>query len=323
MIREGGLTFVCSNSSPAPTFHNSHFLQLEARRERAEEMDSLRKLEDLQTTMMLMQSDGILTTSSDHDSDRFIANLVLFLMQPCGELDLEKKSALVSEYLPKISSGFLEKASVCLTQKKGFQQQILEKDSKFGSEDKSCSEPLTTNYEEMATIGLDAMQRANSTVEDFCRSYFMFHGMDANNLQALFKYLPLLSFTESYIYQLDSLNEKILHVPSYGVKYSEEGSEEENMRLMAKFTNAFKEDPFRSLAGLLDSRGLLTNRIREEFKHGEEYWALERKLCCALANKKEISVEDVIKAIHLKSFDYRVLNLLLYQLRGEQLFEGC
>ncbi|GMN33849.1 hypothetical protein TIFTF001_004371 [Ficus carica] len=164
-------------------------------------MDSLRKLEDLQTTMMLMQSDGILTTSSDHDSDRFIANLVLFLMQPCGELDLEKKSALVSEYLPKISSGFLEKASVCLTQKKGFQQQILEKDSKFGSEDKSCSEPLTTNYEEMATIGLDAMQRANSTVEDF------------------------------------------------------------------------------------------------------------------------ISVEDVIKAIHLKSFDYRVLNLLLYQLRGEQVAE--
>lgn len=32
----------------------------------------------------------------------------------------------------------------------------------------------------------------------------------------------------------------------------------------------------------------------------------------------QISVEDVIKAIHLKSFDYRVLNLLLYQLRGEQ-----
>lgn len=52
----------------------------------------------------------------------------------------------------------------------GFQQQILEKDSQFGSEDKSCSEPMTTNYEEMATIGLDAMQRANSTIEDFVSS---------------------------------------------------------------------------------------------------------------------------------------------------------
>lgn len=34
----------------------------------------------------------------------------------------------------------------------------------------------------------------------------------------------------------------------------------------------------------------------------------------------------MIKAIHLKSFDYRVLNLLLYQLRGEQvafLYDIC
>lgn len=27
-------------------------------------------------------------------------------------------------------------------------------------------------------------------------------------------------------------------------------------------------------------------------------------------------MEDVMRAIHLKSFDYRVLNLLMYQLRG-------
>ncbi|KAJ6413628.1 hypothetical protein OIU84_006433 [Salix udensis] len=35
-------------------------------------------------------------------------------------------------------------------------------------------------------------------------------------------------------------------------------------------------------------------------------------------NQTEILVEDVMRAIHLKSFDYRVLNLLLYQLRGEK-----
>lgn len=56
-------------------------------------------------------------------------------------------------------------------------------------------------------------------------------------------------------------------------------------------------------------------RIREELKYGEEYWALERKLCGA---SEQISVEDALRAIHLKSFDYRVLNLLLYQLRGEE-----
>ncbi|KAK7860122.1 hypothetical protein CFP56_042191, partial [Quercus suber] len=31
-----------------------------------------------------------------------------------------------------------------------------------------------------------------------------------------------------------------------------------------------------------------------------------------------ISIEDVMRAIHLKSSDYRIINLLLYQLRGEK-----
>lgn len=31
----------------------------------------------------------------------------------------------------------------------------------------------------------------------------------------------------------------------------------------------------------------------------------------------QIIIEDVMRAIHLKSFDYRVLNLLLYQLREQ------
>lgn len=62
-------------------------------------------------------------------------------------------------------------------------------------------------------------------------------------------------------------------------------------------------------------------RIREELRQGEEYWALERKLCSALINKEEILVEDVMKAVHLKSFDYRVLNLLLYELQGTKVEE--
>ena len=32
----------------------------------------------------------------------------------------------------------------------------------------------------------------------------------------------------------------------------------------------------------------------------------------------QLLVEDVMKAIHLKSFDYRVMNLLLYKLRDEK-----
>ncbi|KAL4645272.1 hypothetical protein ACB092_02G224500 [Castanea dentata] len=176
---------------------------------------------------------------------------------------------------------------------------------------------LPTNFESTPMVGLDAMKHANSTLEDFCRSYFMFHGMDVNRPQSIFKYLPVLSFTGSFLYQLDCLNEKILNLRTSGVSVSERGCKEGHQRLITKITGALQSNPFRPLTGLLEFHGLLTEKIREEFKSAEEYWPLERKLCSALMNKEEISIEDVMRAIHLKSSDYRILNLLLYQLRAE------
>lgn len=96
--------------------------------------------------------------------------------------------------------------------------------------------------------------------------------------------------------------------------------QEEKLSCLIKFTQAFKTDPFGPLVLLLERNGLLTERcnllltaiflfdafllnltslnliickfdqfrIREEFKCGEEYWALERKLCCALMSNKEV-----------------------------------
>ncbi|KAM3709674.1 hypothetical protein ACB098_02G191900 [Castanea mollissima] len=177
---------------------------------------------------------------------------------------------------------------------------------------------LPTNFESTPMVGLDAMKHANSTLEDFCRSYFMFHGMDVNRPQSIFKYLPVLSFTGSFLYQLDCLNEKILNLHTSGVSVSERGCKEGHQRLITKITGALQSNPFRPLTGLLECHGLLTERLREEFKSAEEYWPLERKLCSALMNKEEISIEDVMRAIHLKSSDYRILNLLLYQLRAEK-----
>jgi hypothetical protein len=83
----------------------------------------------------------------------------------------------------------------------------------------------------------------------------------------------------------------------------------------------FETNPLKPLGDLLEREALLTNRVQQEFNSGEEYWALERKLCHALSNKNKICLEDVMRAIHLKSFDYRVLNLLLYKLRGEEVNE--
>jgi hypothetical protein len=55
-----------------------------------------------------------------------------------------------------------------------------------------------------------AMQRANSSLEDFVRSYFMFHELDPTQPAHVFRHLPLLSFVEASIYLLDERNERAL-----------------------------------------------------------------------------------------------------------------
>ena len=54
------------------------------------------------------------------------------------------------------------------------------------------------------------MQRANSSLEDFVRSYFMFHELDPTQPAHVFRHLPLLSFVEASIYLLDERNERAL-----------------------------------------------------------------------------------------------------------------
>ncbi|KAJ0098256.1 hypothetical protein Patl1_28219 [Pistacia atlantica] len=179
-------------------------------------MEELRKLEQVQRTMSFMQTRGFV--SNNQDSDRFLANLILLLVQPCGELIFDKKCSLISKHLPSLSASFLEEASLWLSQGWYMNSACTQQNCIPSSivEESEC-DLLPSNYDERAMVGLDAMQRANSTLEDFCRSYLMFHGMDASSPQAIFKYLPVLSFTESYIYQLDTLNEKILDVPTNGI----------------------------------------------------------------------------------------------------------
>ncbi|PSS36684.1 F-box/WD repeat-containing protein [Actinidia chinensis var. chinensis] len=274
-------------------------------------MDELKHLEEAQRTIMSMQSRGLISSSyNDSDSNRFLANFTLLMVQPCGGLDMEKKCQLIHENLPKISAVFLEEAVPCVSEEGNCEQK------------KAGAGSMQTDYEDMAMVGLEAMQDANSTLEDFCRSYFLFHDMDVNRPQSIFRYLPILSFTESYIYQLDRLNEKMHTFPTEGVTCLERGFHKEaNQRWVIKFIELFQTDPFRPLILRLDHHGLLTERIIEELRCGKEYWNLERKLCSALASNKKILLEDVMRAIHLKSFDHRVLNLLLYQLRGEKVNE--
>ncbi|XP_064944141.1 uncharacterized protein LOC135585911 isoform X12 [Musa acuminata AAA Group] len=243
-------------------------------------MEALQKLERVQSLLSLMEARGL--SSSHRDADRFLADFVLFLefmqVQPCGILTVEDRCRIISDFLPKTSSEVREEAFI-FANKEGIEkkenigynlkfncQQIHTGPSLQSSVEKDLDIDLS-KIKETPMIGLDAMKRANSTLEDFCRSYFMFHGLDASKPREIFKYLPILSFTESYIYQLDTLNEKALHLSS-----------------------KVATSPTTELNNLTH-------------------------LC------NDILMEDIMKAIHLKSFDYRVLNLLLYQLRGQQVNE--
>ena len=87
---------------------------------------------------------------------------------------------------------------------------------------------------------------------------------------------------------------------------------------------------------VLKSEGLLTFRAKRELQRGQKYWRLERKLCAALAEGTltAADLDDVTAAIELKSFDYRLLNVLLYKVgqacmragvraASEGLLSGC
>lgn len=284
------------------------------------------QLEQVQSMLDFMGSRGLAKcpTSSDHPSNRFLANLMIFLIQPCGKLDLDEKCSLVCEFVPRLSATLLEEASLWLCrggamkeENSGCQQNLFGKSLQLSCDQMTYDNLLQNDDKNLAMVGLDSMQDANSTLEDFCRSYFMFHGLDVRKPQSIFKYLPILSFTESYIYQLDRMNEKLLQTPTNGESVFG-GIYDKDTQLLI---SCISKNPFRPLMTLLELKGLSTHRIREELRQGEEYWALERKLCHALVNKEEILVEDVMTAIHLKSFDYRVMNLLLYKLRGEKVEE--
>ncbi|XP_077224590.1 ATP synthase subunit B isoform X2 [Tasmannia lanceolata] len=284
-------------------------------------MEALRKLENVQRMLSFVQSSGL--SSNNNDSDRFLSNFLLFMVQPCDTLNVEKRCNLVSENLPKISAAILEEALLWVNGE-DHQQSCVELPAQLYLDNKQDQCLFRSNVDDMAMIELDAMQRSNSTLEDFCRSYFMFHGMDVNKPQSIFRFLPVLSFTESYIYQLDSFNEEILNLSmkstatERGPNFLSDTSKVDNQRVANHFPEPFKSDPFRPLVLQLERLGLLTERITTELSFGTEYWALERKLCKALIIKNEIFSEDVMRAIHLKSFDYRVLNLLLYQLTEQQ-----
>ncbi|GBG91716.1 hypothetical protein CBR_g53530, partial [Chara braunii] len=132
--------------------------------------------------------------------------------------------------------------------------------------------------------------------------YMVFHDLDQHRPDDVFRHLALLYYIEAQWYKTDDLNELI----SSGAVTAETSAE----------VASFLDDPVKVFKDVLRQKNLLTERVARELETATEFWGLERSLCTALAEGKAVRLEDVLRAVHIKSFDYRVMFLLFYGLRG-------
>mmetsp|Transcript_38066 Transcript_38066/g.84775 ORF Transcript_38066/g.84775 Transcript_38066/m.84775 type:complete len:281 (+) Transcript_38066:50-892(+) len=151
------------------------------------------------------------------------------------------------------------------------------------------------------TVSFKALKRARTTLEDFCCSYFPYHGLHSST--DLFRFLDVLVWLEASIYQLDELNESLA---SQGIQACER-------MLIAESV----------IPAVLSSEGLLDPRIQHELDEGDKYWHMERKLCASMqragcakreGGSADFSLSDVLLTHEAKSFDYRLLHLVLHRL---------
>lgn len=153
---------------------------------------------------------------------------------------------------------------------------------------------------------IEGVDLAQSALEDFINSYYMFHNLNSDSTHDVLKYSPFLGFIESHIYDLDQANEDRLH-PEMAFEMAPNGA------------IRHEDDPFGPLRQVLQERTWMTPELDSEFQQGAHFWALERQICRSLGSKSvSFTQEEAEEALRLKSFDYRAMNLLLYQMRGEK-----
>lgn len=66
------------------------------------DMEELRNLEKVQRMLEFMDSRGV--SNSNHHSNRFLANFIIFMIQPCEGLDINDKCCVLSYFIPTVSS---------------------------------------------------------------------------------------------------------------------------------------------------------------------------------------------------------------------------
>ncbi|CAL5221125.1 g3261 [Coccomyxa viridis] len=154
-------------------------------------------------------------------------------------------------------------------------------------------------------ISFRSLKRARTTIEDFALTYFPYHGLKIP--EDFFKHLDILVFVEATIYAVDEANESLA-----------------KLRLNPQHAHT---EALKTLQAVLEGQQLWTAAIAAELNEGVEYWRAERDICrrlskcaCSTAGQGKpcVSADEIHAASQSKSFDYRVLNLLLYKLSGEE-----
>ncbi|KAG2437905.1 hypothetical protein HXX76_005521 [Chlamydomonas incerta] len=158
------------------------------------------------------------------------------------------------------------------------------------------------------TISFKALQRARQTLEDFSKTYFFYVGLKLPD--DLLKYLDVLVWVEATIYQLDEDNEQLTGHGGQSTEAASAGLD--------------------CIQAVLQRERLLDDRLRHELSQGLTYWTLEQRLCAALlaaprplqVPAAQLTSELVLECHSAKSFDYRVLCLLLFRLSGRAYDDG-
>jgi hypothetical protein len=127
--------------------------------------------------------------------------------------------------------------------------------------------------------------------------------------EGLFKHLDILLFVEATIYQMDEENEALCEQLAAAADPAAACEQQQQ--------HTFADEAV--LLQVLRDQKLLTERVAAELAAGQRYWAQERRLCAEFAHLRPghaqaLGLADVLAAHEAKSFDYRVLHLLLHEL---------
>lgn len=135
-------------------------------------------------------------------------------------------------------------------------------------------------------VSINSIHRCQNTLQDFIRGYFALHGLHVDDMWYL---IHILLWCEASLYHLDEINEDAI----------------KNTTIEPPEKNAC----WALLETILTQEKCWDSAIKRELESGARYWHLERTLCRSLYPAP--SMKDVETAIIGKSFDYRVLHMII------------